>query len=47
MALRVNGVPFGNRFLSSPDQNGDLMVNAVDEAILISKLGSADRSADS
>ena len=46
VALYVDGVPFGRRFLSSPDQNGDLVVNAADEAILVSKLGTADLSAD-
>lgn len=46
VALYVDGIPFGRRFLTSPDQNGDLLVNAADEAILASKLGSADLSAD-
>jgi len=44
--LYVDGVPFGRRFLTSPDQNGDLLVNAADEAILLAKLGSNDLSAD-
>jgi hypothetical protein len=46
VTLSVDGVPFGQRFLASPDQNGDLLVNAADEAILASKLGTADPSAD-
>ena len=46
VALYVDGIGFGRRFLSSPDQNGDLVVNAADEAILVSKLGAADLSAD-
>jgi len=46
VALYVDGIPFGMRFLSSPDQNGDLVVNSADEAILASKLGTADLSAD-
>lgn len=46
VALSVDGMPFGQRFLSSPDQDGDLLVNAADEAILVSKLGSNDLSAD-
>ena len=46
VALAVDGIPFGMRFLTSPDQYGDLVVNAADEAILVSKLGSADLSAD-
>jgi hypothetical protein len=44
--LYVDGVFFGRRFLASPDQNGDLLVNAADEAILLAKLGSNDLSAD-
>lgn len=46
VALSVDGVPFGMRFLSSPDQNGDRVVNAADLAILTAKLGSGDLSAD-
>ncbi|MFI5372233.1 MAG: hypothetical protein ACHQ52_11810 [Candidatus Eisenbacteria bacterium] len=46
VALSIDGVPFGRRFLSSPDQNGDLVVDAADEAILTAKLGSGDLSAD-
>lgn len=46
VALYVDGVFFGHRFLASPDQNGDLLVNAADEAILAAKLGTNDLSAD-
>jgi hypothetical protein len=46
VALYVDGISFGHRFLTSPDQNGDLVVNAADEAILVSKIGSPDLSAD-
>jgi hypothetical protein len=46
VVLYVDGVFFGHRALGSPDQNGDLLVNAADEAILLSKLGTADLSAD-
>lgn len=46
VALYVDGVFFGRRFLSSPDQNGDLLVNAADEALLVAKLGTGDLSAD-
>ena len=46
VALYVDGVPFGRRFLASPDQNGDLRVDAADEVLLASKLGTHDLSAD-
>lgn len=46
VVLYVDGVFFGRRVLASPDQNGDLLVNADDEAILVGKLGTADLSAD-
>lgn len=46
VVLSVDGVFFGHRFLASPDQNGDQLVNAADEAILVGKLGTADLSAD-
>jgi len=39
-------VPFCHRFLTSTDQNGDLVVDHRDEAILVAKLGSADPTAD-
>ena len=44
--IRADGVPLARRFLASPDQNGDLVVNAADEAILLAKLGTHDLSAD-
>lgn len=46
VALYVDGVFFGHRFLASPDQDGNLRVDLADEAILASKLGTADLSAD-
>jgi hypothetical protein len=44
--VTVDGVPFCHRFLTSPDQNGDLVVNSADEAIFVTKLGTHDLSAD-
>ena len=46
IVLSVDGVPYRHFFLSSPDQNGDLVVNGEDEAILRSKLGTHDLTAD-
>ena len=44
--VRADGMLLGQRFLASPDQNGDLVVDARDEAIFVSKLGTTDRTAD-
>jgi hypothetical protein len=44
--IRADGVPLAHRFLASPDQNGDLVVNSVDETIFAAKLGTHDLSAD-
>lgn len=46
VTLYVDGVTFGTRTLASPDQNGDLVVNAADEAILMAKIGSTDPTGD-
>jgi hypothetical protein len=44
--ISADGVPLAQRFLASPDQNGDLVVNSADEAIFVTKLGTHDLSAD-
>jgi hypothetical protein len=44
--IRADGMLLGRRFLASPDQNGDLVVDARDEAIFDSKRGTTDRTAD-
>src|SRR5262245_7766156 len=44
--IRANGVLLAGRFIASPDQNGDLIVDAVDAAILGAKIGSSDPSGD-
>jgi hypothetical protein len=40
------GIRLRARVLASPDQNGDLLVNATDVALLAAKLGTNDPSAD-
>ncbi len=44
--ITADGVPLATRPLVSPDQNGDLAVDAADFAILSAKVGSADPTAD-
>jgi hypothetical protein len=46
VSIRADGMLLGRRFLASPDQNGDLVVDRSDEAILLGKLGTHDLSAD-
>jgi hypothetical protein len=46
VSILADGMPLGRRFLASPDQNGDLVVDRADEAILLAKLGTHDLSAD-
>jgi len=40
------GFSFPNRAVASPDQNGDLVVDSTDVALVRAKLGSSDASAD-
>lgn len=46
VGVYADGVLFGFRTLVSPDQNGDLRVDASDESLLAAKIGSADPSGD-
>jgi len=40
------GIPFPPRTIASPDQDGDLLVTSSDLAIIQTKLGTTDRTAD-
>jgi hypothetical protein len=46
VSVYADGVLLANRTFASPDQNGDLFVNAVDQGIANAKLGAADATAD-
>ncbi len=46
VGIYADGVPFGFRTLVSPDQNGDLRVDASDESLLATKIGSVDPTGD-
>ena len=41
-AIRADGILLAYRPVASPDQNGDLWVNGVDQALLTAKLGAVD-----
>jgi hypothetical protein len=44
--VRADGVPLGQRPLASTDQNGDFVVDGADAALVASKVGTTDLSAD-
>lgn len=44
--ITADGVVLGSRVVASPDQNGDLFVDAADVAIAVGKIGFADPTAD-
>jgi hypothetical protein len=46
VSVFADGVYLAGRTFASPDQNGDLFVNAVDQGIAGAKLGAADPTAD-
>ena len=46
VSVYADGVFLGGRTFASPDQNGDLFVNLVDQGIANGKLGAADPTAD-
>jgi len=46
VTVLADGVPLANRTIASPDQNGDLVVDAADAAILSGKFGTSDASGD-
>lgn len=44
--ITADGVVLGSRGVASPDQNGDLIVDAADYAVAVGKLGNTDPTAD-
>lgn len=44
--ITADGVVLGSRAVASPDQNGDLIVDAADYAAAVGKLGLSDPTAD-
>src|SRR5262249_11520718 len=46
VSVRADGVPLRMRGVASPDQNGDLIVDAADIAVAVGKLGTSDNTAD-
>ena len=44
--ITADGVALGVRAVASPDQNGDLFVDAADVAVAVGKIGGADPTAD-
>ena len=46
VSIQADGVQLGVRVVASPDQNGDLFVDAADVSVAVGKLGNSDPTAD-